>query len=221
LAEFSFENLAKLLIVMAIAYLSLRVELPNARVLSVLAPSSMLTHSAYAVIDLGLRLAILFFILGLADMGYQFYQHSQDMRMTKQEIREELKETEGDPHIRARRRQIQRQMAMQRMMQEVPQAEVVVRNPTHYAVAIQYKPDMEAPVVVAKGTDRVALRIVEIAIKNGVAVWQAPALARQLHKVGIGDMIPPALFPALAEVLSHVLKGEKLAQHRRAMGQAA
>ena len=214
-------NFGKLLIVAGVAYLTLQDELPAAQVLATLEPCAIVAHTAYAVVHFGLVLSLLFLILGLIDMAYQFYQHNQDIRMTRQEVKEEMKETEGDPQVRARRRQIQRQMAMQRMMQEVPEAEVVVRNPTHYAVAVQFKPDMAAPLVVAKGTDRVAMKIIEIALKNSVPVWQAPSLARQLYKIEIGDEIPPALFPALAEILSYVLKGEKLAQYRRALESAA
>lgn len=204
-------NLMKLAVVVTVAYLSLKAELPAAAMLTALGPEQIFIHGAYAVSDLGVKLAMIFFILGLADMGYQSYQYAVNNRMTKQEIREEYKETEGDPHVRAKRRQIQRQMAMKRMMQEVPQAEVVVRNPTHYAVAIKYKPEMAAPEVVAKGADHLALRIIEVAIKNQVPVWQAPALARQLYNVDLGKPVPAALFPALAEVLAMVLGKEKKA----------
>jgi len=209
-------NLVKLLIVIAVAYFTLRTAMPNAAALASLGTKQIITHQAYAVMDLGLRLAILFFILGLIDMGYQLFQHNRDMRMTKQEVKEDMKEGEGDPHIRARRRQIQRQMAMQRMMQEVPQAEVVVRNPTRFAVAISYKPNMDRPIVVAKGTERMALKIIEVAIKNGVPVWEDPPTARALFKATeIGDPIPEELFAALAEILAHVLKGDKLAGYQQ------
>ena len=210
-------NLFKLAIVGVISYLTLLREIPQATHLAVMEPAQILYQCSHSVVDLGMRLAMVFFILGIMDYAYQRYQHSEDMRMTKQEVKEEMKEYEGDPQIRARRRQLQRQLAMQRMMQEVPQAEVVVRNPTHYAVAIRFKPDMDAPVVVAKGTDHLALRIIKIATKNGVPTWQAPPLARQLYRVDLGAEVPAALFPALAEVLAHVLRGEKLAQYRKAM----
>ncbi len=214
-------NLVKLIIVIVVAYLTLRTAMPDAAALASLGAKQIITHEAYAVMDLGLRLAMLFFILGLMDMGYQFYQHNRDMRMTKQEVKEDMKEGEGDPHIRARRRQIQRQMAMQRMMQEVPQAEVVVRNPTHFAVAVSYKPEMNRPIVVAKGTDKIALKIIEVAIKNGIPVWQDPPTARALFRTTeIGDPIPEELYAALAEILAHVLKGEKLAAYQHG-GKAA
>jgi len=215
-------NLLKIVIVLAITWWTLRIDLPGALALLDEAPGQMLHHSGMAIATLGLRLAILFLILGILDYGYQWYQFHEDLRMTKQEVKEEYKEVEGDPQIRGRRRQIQRQLAMQRMMQEVPKAEVVVRNPTHVAVAIRYTPEMASPVVVAKGLDRMAERILDLARQHGVPTWRSPALARSLYRqVEIGDPVPPELFPALAEILAHVLQGEKRAQYLRRTGQAA
>ncbi|MBN2713106.1 MAG: flagellar biosynthesis protein FlhB [Planctomycetes bacterium] len=214
-------NCMKLMCVVAVAYMTIKSELPKAILLTSADPGPIFWQGTDSVATMGIRLALLFLVLGIFDFGYQIYQFNQDMMMTKQEVKEEYKEMDGDPQIKAKRRQIQRQLAMQRMMQEVPQAEVVVRNPTHFAVAIKYKPDMPAPIVVAKGADHVAKRIIDLAIKNNVPVWQAPSLARQLFKVELEDQIPAALFPALAEVLSHVLKGDKLAQYRRALKNAA
>jgi len=209
-------NLLKIALVVAVAYQSLAVELPRAYLMVSEMPAQLLIHSGLAVSHFGLKLAAVMVILGLLDFGYQRYQYERDIMMTRQQVREELKEVEGDPQVRARRRAIQRQLARQRMMQEVPKAEVVVRNPTHYAVAISYKPGMDAPRVVAKGEGLMAQRIIDLAKKHGVPLWHAPELARKLYReVDIDQYIPPELFPALAEILAHVLKGEKRAQYER------
>ncbi|MCX7935727.1 MAG: flagellar biosynthesis protein FlhB [Planctomycetota bacterium] len=209
-------NFLKIALVVAVAYQSLAIEMPRAYLMVSEMPAQIMIHGGLAVSHFGLKLAAVLVILGLLDFGYQRYQYERDIMMTKQQVQEELKEVEGDPQVRARRRAIQRQLARQRMMQEVPKAEVVVRNPTHYAVAISYKPNMEAPRVVAKGEGLIAQRIIEIAKQHGVPLWYAPALARKLYReVEIDQYIPPELFPALAEILAHVLKGEKRAQYER------
>ena len=131
--------------------------------------------------------------------------------MTKQEVKEEYKQTEGDPQIKGKIKQIQRQRAQQRMMQQVPDADVVIRNPTHFAVALRYKPgEDEAPIVLAKGQDSIALRIVQIAGDNNVAVVENVPLARALYaSVDLGREIPPELYGAVAEVLVYVMKLDK------------
>lgn len=214
-------HLLKLAAILVVVYVDFAVELPRAIGLAELLPAAQLHYGALSVVNLGLHIAIVLFLLAVLDALYQNYQHLVENRMTKQEVKEELKEMEGDPQIRQRRRAIQRQLAMQRMMQEIPKAEVVVRNPTHYAVAVRYKPEDTAPIVVAKGMDLLALRMIEIAIRHGVPTWQDPPLARQLFKVEVGSTIPPALFQALAQVLAHVLKGEKLAAYQRRMSGSA
>lgn len=214
-------NSGKLVAVGIVAYLFIRAELPAAMNLMYADPAQILTLAGMAVINLALYLAVIFFLLGIIDYIYQRYQYMKDLKMTKQEVKEEAKDVEGDPQVKSKRRQIQMQLAQQRMMQEVPQAEVVVRNPTHFAVAIRYKPDMAAPEIVAKGVDRMAQRIIRLAIDNNVPCWQAPSLARQLYRIEVGDTVPPALFPAVAEVLAHVLRGEKLAEYEQAMNDQA
>jgi flagellar biosynthetic protein FlhB len=154
--------------------------------------------------------------LALLDMSFQRYQHGVDLRMTKQEIKDELKSTEGDPHLRGRIRRVQREMASRRMMADVPDATVVVTNPTHYAVALSYD-DKErdlrsAPRVVAKGVDFVAQRIKEIARDAGVVCYEDVPLARALHaQCEIGDEIPLDLYQAVASVLAYVygVQGEQ------------
>ncbi len=149
-----------------------------------------------------------FFVFAIIDFIYQKYTYKKSLRMSKQEIKDEFKQTEGNPEIKAKIRQLQREMAKKRMMAEVPKADVVITNPTHYAVAIKYdKQKDNAPRVVAKGVDNLALKIIEIAKKAGVLIVENPPLARELYKsVDIGEVIPPKLYKAVAEVLAYVYK---------------
>ena len=169
-----------------------------------------LTISAL-VYDAWLRVVIAMLILGILDYGYQRWQYEQDLRMTVQEAREEAKEMEGDPRLKQRVRQIQRQMAMQRMMKDVPKADVIITNPTTYAVALRYNvAEMAAPVVVAKGARLVAQRIRELAIMHDVPIVEKPELARAMFRtVEIGSTIPENLFRAVAEVLAFVYRVDR------------
>jgi flagellar biosynthesis protein FlhB len=144
--------------------------------------------------------------LGILDYGYQRWEFVRSSRMSKDEIREEFKQTEGDPKIKGRIRQMQRKLASRRMMQDVPKADVVVTNPTHLAVALAYRPgEMGAPRVVAKGADAVALKIREIAREHDVPVLENKPLARALYaSVEVGTEIPMDLFQAVAEVLAYI-----------------
>ncbi|MBV8635733.1 MAG: flagellar type III secretion system protein FlhB [Burkholderiaceae bacterium] len=145
-------------------------------------------------------------VIALIDAPYQLWQYMDKLKMTRQELRQESKESDGNPEIKGRIRNMQREMARRRMMANVPKADVVVTNPTHYAVALQYKSGSNgAPRVVAKGADEVAARIREIASENKVPLLEAPALARALHQhTELGDEIPTALYTAVAEVLAYV-----------------
>lgn len=154
--------------------------------------------------------AVLIF-LAFIDLLYVRYEMEEKMKMTKQEVKEEYKETEGDPLVKSQIRTIQRQMARRRMMSEVPDADVVVTNPTHISVAIKYDSlKMDAPLVVAKGTGVIALNIRTIARDNNVPIVENPPVARLLHKLELGSTIPEELFKAVAEILAHVytLKGK-------------
>ena len=146
------------------------------------------------------------FLIVLVDVPFQLWEHNKKLMMTKEEVRQESKETEGDPMVKGRIRSMQREAARRRMMAAIPTADVVVTNPTHYAVALKYSEDgMRAPVVVAKGSDLMAKRIREIAQENHVPILEAPPLARALHKhTELGDAIPEALYTAVAEVLAYV-----------------
>jgi flagellar biosynthetic protein FlhB len=150
-------------------------------------------------------------VLALVDMLFQRFQLERDLRMSKREVKEEHRLTEGDPHVRARIRRLQRELAGRRQMADVPKATVVVTNPTHYSVALRYEREgargRGAPRVVAKGVDRVALRIREIAAEAGVMCFEDVALARALHaRCEIGDEIPLELYQAVAEVLAYVYR---------------
>lgn len=160
------------------------------------------------IISLILRVVIAFTVLAGADYLYQWWDYERQLKMSKQEVKEEYKQTEGDPQVKGKIKQIQRQRAQQRMMQQVPGADVVIRNPTHVAVALRYKPDADdAPVVVAKGLDELALRIVAVAEENGVTVVENVPLARGLYAgTELDRMIPMEFYGPVAEILVYVLK---------------
>lgn len=147
-------------------------------------------------------------IIAGIDVPYQLYSHAKQLKMSRQEIREEHKESEGSPEVKGRIRQLQQQMARQRMMQDVPKADVIVTNPTHFSVALRYdEKRMRAPIVVAKGVDLVAARIREIATENNVPIFEAPPLARVLYRnVDIGGEIPSTVYQAVAQVLTYVFQ---------------
>ncbi|MCP4548765.1 MAG: flagellar biosynthesis protein FlhB [bacterium] len=153
------------------------------------------------------RIMILLVILAISDYAYQRWHHEQDIMMTKQELKEEYKETEGDPMLKSRVRALQREIAMRRMMEDVKEADVVVTNPTHYAVALKYEEGMRAPTVMAKGKDKVAQKIKETARENKIPVVENKPLARAIFaKCKVGDSIPLELFEAVAELLAVVFR---------------
>jgi len=159
---------------------------------------------------LSLRAALALLVLAAAEYGFQKWQFERDLRMSKRELREELRRYEGDPRMRERRRAIQRQLALQRMVLAVPQATVVITNPTHLAVAVRFEKPMDAPVVVTKGAEQMARRIRESAMEHGVPIVERKDLARALYGgVDVGQAIPSALYQAVAEILAYVyrLKG--------------
>jgi flagellar biosynthetic protein FlhB len=164
------------------------------------------------MLTLSLRAALVLLVLALFEYGFQKWQHERDLRMSKREIREELKRYEGDPRIRERRRAIQQQLALQRMMLGVPGATVVITNPTHLAVAVRYEKAMEAPVVVAKGAEQLARRIREAALEHGIPIVERKDLARALYRsVDVGQSIPADLYQAVAEILAYVYRLKGLA----------
>ncbi|MDE6745083.1 MAG: flagellar biosynthesis protein FlhB [Oscillospiraceae bacterium] len=200
------KSLIKMIILMAVVYSEIQSRLVDFARLMRMELISALLYVADAVFSICMKIAMVFVAVAAVDFLFQKYKWEKDMKMTKQEVKEEYKQMEGDPQIKSKRRQKQQQMAMSRMMQDVPSADVVIRNPTHFAVAVRYDESSDrAPVVVAKGADNVAFRIIEKAEENNVSVVENVPLARALFKeVEIGREIPYDFYRPLAEVLSFV-----------------
>ena len=163
-------------------------------------------------IDLGIRIAMVYMVIAFLDFWYQKWKFKQDMKMTKQEVKDEYKNQEGDPQVKAKQKQRMREASMRRMMSQLPEADVVITNPTHYAVAIKYDPEKyDAPYVLAKGEDYLAQKIKDVAREHEIEIVENKPLARMLYaNVEIGGLIPPELYQAVAEVLAFVyhLKGK-------------
>jgi len=164
--------------------------------------------SAAMVFELAMILSVLLIVLAVIDFIYQKWQHSQDLKMTKEEVRREMKNMDGDPLVKQRRARVARQLAMQRMAQAVPQADVIVTNPTHYAIALKYdNATMQAPKVVAKGADFMAMRIRQIAALNGIPLVERKPLARALYAgVEVGQEVPHEHYAAVAEIIAYVYR---------------
>lgn len=162
------------------------------------------------VFQLAFQLCGVLMVLAVFDFMYQKWEHKQSLKMSKQDIKDESKQSEGDPHIKGKIRQKQRAMAMQRMMQEVPKADVIITNPTHFAVALKYEQGMTAPVVIAKGQDLIAQRIKAIAKEARIVIVENKPLARALYSTTeVGDIVPQELYKSVAEVLAYVYRLKK------------
>jgi len=200
------KGIAKVLIVSAIGWVLLKGMTPQMMGLSSEPLEGAISHSAALA---GYALLVLTFgLVAIAafDVPFQLWQHSRDLKMSREEVKQEYKESEGSPETRGRIREAQRALARGRMMQEVPKADVVITNPTHYAIALRYDEKRNrAPIVVAKGTDLLAAKIREIATENGVPLVAAPPLARALYRsVELGHEVPAALYVTVAQVLTYV-----------------
>lgn len=165
------------------------------------------------IISMMIGILIVMFVIAMIDLVYQQMEHMKKMRMTKQEIKDEHKQSEGDPHVKGKLRQLRMEKSRQRMMQAVPEADVVITNPTHFAIALKYDTEIsEAPICVAKGMDDLALRIREVATEHGVTIQENKPLARALYDtVEVDEMIPVEHYKAVAEIISYVykIKGRK------------
>jgi len=207
------KSLLKVGLIGWVAFKTMQGEFDKALVLSEIPVSGTLLYLAQTAAMVMAKVAGIMIVLAILDYAFVRWEMEEKMKMTKQEQKEETKETEGDPHIKSKIRAIQQQMARSRMMAAVPEADVVITNPTHYAVAIQYESGkMEAPIVLAKGQDMVATKIREIARENDVPLVENPPVARLLHsKVEVGHAIPEEMFKAVAEILAYVysLKGTR------------
>ena len=205
-------NLAKAALVGVVFYYSIKGSLREYVMLGDSDVPTILEFIAKEAFDIGIKAAMLLLVLGFVDYVYQRKEYIKNLMMTHHEMKEEFKEMEGSPVTKSRIRSVQKSLARQRMMKEVPEATVVVTNPTHVAVAIKYDPEiMPAPVVVAKGKRLLAERIKEIATAHGVPIYENKPLARSLFDlVEVGDAIPEDLYKAVAEILSYVyrLKGQ-------------
>lgn len=175
-------------------------------------PSLELLPGMYAtgmlVLELVIWILILLLVLGVADYMMQRFQHTRDLRMTKQEVRDERRSMDGDPDVKARRQRMAREIALQRIQQDVPNADVIVTNPTHYSVALKYdRATMSAPRVTAKGADVLAWRIRHVAMSSGVPILERPPLARAIyHSIDVGEEIREEHYEAVAEVLAYVYR---------------
>jgi len=203
-----FKSIAKTILVAAVAYVVVSRDMEPILALSMLPLKSCISEVSDLMLMGFLTIVSTLVFIAAIDVPYQLYHYAEKLKMTKEEVRQESKESDGNPEIKARIRQQQREMARRRMMSEIPKADVVITNPTHYAVAIKYKDDgMRAPVVVAKGADAVALKIREIAKEHNVLTMEAPKLARALYAhTELGSEIPEALYSAVAEVLAYVFQ---------------
>ncbi len=201
------KSLFKMSLLFTITYITLKGEAAVIINLADLEPLPALAVLGKVALKLATRLILMMLILALADFAFQKWQHEQDIMMTSQELKEEYKETEGDPLLKSRLRALQREISLRRMMEDVKTADVVVTNPTHFAVALLYKENAGTPKVVAKGVDKVAQRIKEVAREAGVPVVENKPLARALHaECKIGDAIPIKFFQAVAELLAYVYR---------------
>jgi len=165
-------------------------------------------EAARLMYDLALRVLAVLLVLGFLDFMYQKWKHTRDLRMTKQQVKDEMRQSEGDPEVKRRRMRIQRQIAQQRISSAVPKADVIVTNPEHIAIAIQYdQARMNAPVVVAKGADYLAMQIRLIAMQHGIPIVERKPLARALYKqVAVNQEVPPEFYKAVAEILAYVYR---------------
>jgi flagellar biosynthetic protein FlhB len=202
------KSIAKTLVVATVAYIVISHDMAPILSLSLLPLKTSITQVNHLMLMAFLSIVSALVFIAAIDVPYQLYHYASKLKMTKEEVRQESKESEGNPEIKARIRQQQREMAKRRMMSEIPKADVVITNPTHYAVAIKYQDEgMRAPIVVAKGADVMALKIREIASEHNILIMESPKLARALFAhTELNDEIPEALYSAVAEVLAYVFQ---------------
>ena len=204
----------KVAIVAGVAYASLKGHGDEILAASGMALPEMAAFLVDLLLSTALKVALALLLLAILDFGFQWWKQEQDMRMTTQEVREEMKNLQGDPQVISRRRAAQRQLVLNRLSSTVPKADVVITNPTELAVAIQYDPEtMNAPVVVAKGAGVMAQRIRKLALEHGIPIVEKKPLAQALFKeVEINHPVPHQMYSAVAEILAYVyqLKGKSL-----------
>jgi len=207
LAEF-LKSMTKMIIVGFVGYITYITKITELNGLFVSTPEAILKYNFIAVAEVAGKIVLALIAIAIFDFLYQRWHHEQQLMMTKQEVKDESKQTEGDPQLKARIRQIQREMSNARMMQEVPKADALIVNPTHFSVAVLYDREvMAAPEVTAKGVDHMALRMRTVARENNVPILERPELARDLYaNVEIGEDIPERFYKAVAEILAYVYR---------------
>ena len=200
------KSIIKLGIIAYVAYASVSENSDKLFILYDIPLMQAIIFSGQNILDTGLKIALVYIVIGAADWIYQKHKFHEEMKMTKQEVKDEYKNTEGNPEIKGKQRQRMQEASRRRMMQDVPKADVIITNPTHLAVALKYDSnESKAPVVLAKGEDYLALKIREVAKENHVEIVENKPLARMLYaNVDIGQEIPPELYQAVAEVLAMV-----------------
>ena len=206
------KSILKIVIIIYIAYTSIKDNANDLFALYDLGLNQAVALVGTLIIKTGIKISIVYLVIGLADFIYQKHKFNEDMKMTKQEVKDEYKNTEGDPQIKGRQRRKMQEVSQKRMMQDVPKADVVITNPTHFAVALKYEAKVSsAPVVLAKGEDYLAQKIKEVARENKIEIVENKPLARMLyHNVDVGAEIPPELYQAVAEVLAAVYKAKNI-----------
>lgn len=198
------KSITKIVLILMVAYLSVKKRENELFILYDLTLEQALAIIGDLVIDAGLQIAIIYLFLGMIDYIYQRHKFNNEMKMTKQEIKDEFKNSEGNPDIKGKQKQRMREASQRRMMADVPKADVIITNPTHLSVAISYNPDSaSAPVVVAKGENHLAFKIREIAKEHDIDIIENKPVARMLYaNVDIGEEVPPELYQAVAEILA-------------------
>ncbi|MDE7313736.1 MAG: flagellar biosynthesis protein FlhB [Eubacterium sp.] len=202
------KSIAKIGLILWVAYSSIMEHQRNLLLLYGMSLMQAIMLVGSVVIDTGMKISMAYFVIAIVDFIYQKWKFKDEMKMTKQEVKDEYKNTEGDPQIKGKQRQRMREASQRRMMQDVPKADVVITNPTHYAVALKYDAEeAQAPIVLAKGTDYLALQIKEKAKEANVEIVENKPLARMLYaNVEIGEEIPPELYQTVAEILAAVYR---------------
>lgn len=200
------KSIVKIAVIIYIAYSSIKDHADDLFILYDISLWQAVALCGDIVINTGLKISLVYLVVGIADFIFQKFRFNEEMKMTKQEVKDEYKNTEGNPEIKGKQRQRMREASRRRMMQDVPKADVVITNPTHLAIAIKYDPEENrAPIVLAKGEDYLAQKIKELARESNVEIVENKPLARMLYaNVDVGGEIPPELYQAVAEILAMV-----------------
>lgn len=209
--------MAKIILIISIVALVFNVLKDEIASLATQDLQSATDHAIEMLVWVTIVLSVVTILIAVIDVPFQIFDHAEKLKMTLQEVKDEMKDTDGKPEVKGRIRQLQQEMANKRMMAEVPEADVVITNPTHFSIAIKYKPDkMNTPIVVAKGVDQVALKIREVAGANNVEIVESPRLARAVYyTTKIDEEIPAGLYIAVAKILAYVFQ---LQNFRRGRG---